>query len=105
MEHETHDYVPERGYCIGPRLSEGERPWPWDWEQNHETDNGHEHHWQIVVIQKHTQDPESVVRCMICLSPRCGDSKDRDPCMQRRHHRTFHNPLHGYPYPVGGKKA
>lgn len=85
-------YVPERGYWIGPRdllpeqrptLAVGQDPWR-------------------VVVRRVGGADEAVVRCRNCTAPRCGHSDDRDPCMERRHHRTTHLTLHGSFEPVGG---
>ena len=95
------EYVPERGYWVGPTLAVGEHPWPLLWEQR-ENDTCL-HTWERVVVRFNgLRDNEPVVRCRECHVPRCGHSSDRDPCMERRHHRTVHITLHGEFEPVGG---
>lgn len=94
-------YVPERGYWLGPTLPVGERAWPLFWEQQDGLDDCL-HEWERVMVQRHGVSPEPVVRCRRCSAPRCGDSTDRDPCMERRHHGTTHLTLHGSFEPVGG---
>ena len=94
------EYVPERGYTLGPTLSPGEDPWPLLWEQR--DNDSCLHRWERVVVIRAGRNPEPVVRCSSCHVPRCGDSDERDPCMERRHHRTVHIRLHGEFEPVGG---
>lgn len=94
-------YVPERGYWTGPTLPQGEPPWPLFWEQADGLDDCL-HRWERVVVTYAHRDPEPCVRCQRCGAPRCGDSDDRDPCMERRHHRTTHLRLSGEFDPVGG---
>lgn len=94
-------YVPERGYWTGPVLAVGERPWPLMWEQR-ENDTCL-HTWERVVWRfRDSREDEPVVRCRDCHVPRCGDSTDENPCMERRHHRTVHIRLRGDFDPVGG---
>lgn len=94
-------YVPERGYWLGPILSIGEDPWPPFWEQNPESDEcGHQ--WERVIVRRRDTNPEPVIRCHHCHTPRCGHSGDHDPCMERRHHCGLHITLHGTFEPVGG---
>lgn len=97
------DYIPERGYWLGPNLPPGEVPWPLFWEQQPNLDDCL-HVWERVTINRpHAHNgPEPVVRCRVCSAPRCGHSTDADPCMERRHHRTVHLTLHGSFEPVGG---
>jgi len=95
-------YVPERGYWIGPTLEVGEDPWPLFWERTPNLDDCL-HEWERVVVRYRYQRPdEPCVRCRKCSAPRCGDSDERDPCMERRHHRTTHLTLSGRFEPVGG---
>ena len=94
-------YVPERGYWIGPTLAVGQDPWPLFWEQIGGLD-ACPHAWERVVVRRAYSPDEPVVRCRNCTAPRCGHSDDRDPCMERRHHRTTHLTLHGSFKPVGG---
>lgn len=114
------EYVPERGYWPGPTLAPGEQPWPigweWEWGWNPDEpdkrrravriDDGHGHQWELVTLPPHPATPagpvERVVRCRECHVPRCGHSDERDPCMERRHHRTVHIRLLGEFEPVGG---
>lgn len=98
------DYIPERGYWLGPTLPLGEDPWPLFWGRTPGLDDCL-HEWERVVIQRspHAHMPtEPCVRCRRCKAPRCGDSTDTDPCMERRHHRTTHLTLSGSFEPVGG---
>lgn len=97
----TSEYVPERGYWIGPELPVGTPPWPLFWEQQDGLDDC-PHEWERVEYRPRYLEPEPVVRCRKCRAPRCGHSDDRDPCMERRHHRTTHITLHGSFEPVGG---
>lgn len=95
-------YIPERGYWTGPTLEVGESACPMLWEQRDGLDDC-PHVWERVVIRFHGQrDDEPMVRCRNCASPRCGDSTDVNPCMERRHHRTVHIRLDGEFDPVGG---
>ena len=94
-------YVPERGYWLGPELPENQSAWPLGWEQRPGLDDCL-HTWERVVIRWRHRDPEPVVRCRTCHAPRCGDSDERDPCMERRHHGTTHLTLTGRFEPVGG---
>ena len=98
---EAGDYVPERGFWLGPTLPVGERPWPSRWERT--ADECPHQRWERVVVRHHgrTAD-EPVVRCVFCHVPRCGHSDEADPCMERRHHRTVHVYLSGRFEPVGG---
>lgn len=95
------EYVPERGYWVGPTLPLGEDPWPLRWESRPGNDEC-AHHWERVVVQRRFLGTEPVVRCRECHVPRCGHSDERDPCMERRHHRTVHLHLSGTFEPVGG---
>lgn len=103
MTWDTREYVPERGYWLGPLLDLGESPWPLLWEQQDGLDECL-HEWERVLVQRPGQPaPEPVVRCRkACSAPRCGHSDDRDPCMERRHHGGTHITLHGSFEPVGG---
>ena len=96
------EYVPERGYWLGPTLNIGESAWPLFWEQAPSLDDCM-HEWERVVVQFNaSRNSEPCVRCRVCRAPRCGDSTDRNPCMERRHHRTVHVRLNGEFDPVGG---
>lgn len=95
------------GYTIGPTIAATDRPWPIAWEQDPlgDIDDGHAHEWECCLLAadgRHRLRIEEVVRCAICLVPRCGDSGDEDPCMERRHHRGLHHYLSGWYEPVGG---
>lgn len=91
-------YVAGRGFLLGPSLAPDEPPWPSGWEQQADLD-AHEHEWESVLLEADGQRRlriEECVRCRTCHSPRCGHSRDPDPCMERRHHRGAHSPLsHG----------
>lgn len=77
-----------RGYVVGPILGPEERPFTLGWEHNPQTDNGHDHIWELCLLTpgRYAVRVEEVVRCMVCHAPRCGYSTDDDPCMERRHH-------------------
>ena len=97
------DYVPERGYRLGEPLEPGEDPWPIGRDRDPVVDDGHAHDWELVTMPAwHGRRAETVVRCATCLVARCGSSSDRDPCMDRRHHRGLHITLGGRFEPVGG---
>jgi hypothetical protein len=88
----------EFGYHEGPTLSPIEAPWPTMWEQDPHIDDGHPHEWEKVHLigdGQHRRFTEDVVRCRMCSAPRCGNSTDRDPCMERRHHVDLHIHLKG----------
>lgn len=106
------------GYREGPTLAHNEPPWPigweWEWGWNPDEpdkskpagriDDGHPHEWERCLLlagpRRHMQ--EHVVRCAACHAPRCGDSVDADPCMERRHHTSLHIRLFGAFVPLGG---
>lgn len=93
------------GYTVGPTLPATEEPWPVQWEQDPRIDDGHPHQWECVLLAAdgvHRTRIEEVVRCSVCLAPRCGHSIDPDPCMERRHHSGLHVYLSGAFEPVGG---
>lgn len=94
-------YVPERGYWLGPMLPPGQDPWPLFWERRPNLDDC-PHEWERVIVRRKGRPDEPCVRCRKCSAPRCGDSTERDPCMERRHHRTTHLTLSGSFEPVGG---
>lgn len=94
-----------RGYKSGPTLPPDVSPWDFNWEQDPHIDDGHAHDWETVHLLadgKWRVFEEDVVRCAICHCPRCGHSKDNDPCMERRHHRDLHIYLSGWFAPLGG---
>lgn len=96
------DYVPERGYYLGPSLPMGERPFAMLWEQSKTMDSC-AHIWErVIVVRRNSEENEPVVRCLKCHTPRCGDSTDRNPCMERRHHDSLHIYLSGEFAPKGG---
>jgi hypothetical protein len=83
------------GYEVGPTLAPGEAPFPLGWEQDPHLDD-HDHRWECVLIPPaNGRRLEEVVRCSVCLCPRCGHVHDIDPCMERRHHRRCHRLLSG----------
>ena len=93
------------GYTIGPTLTPSEDPWPLRWESDPRIDDGHAHDWESVLLEgdgQHRRYTEEVVRCRHCHAPRCGESQDEDPCMERRHHRSLHIYLSGRFEPLGG---
>jgi hypothetical protein len=96
------EYVPERGYWLGPVLRPGERPFGEGFWEGRPGIDECRHEWERVTVPNGYPSNEPVVRCRICLVPRCGHADDRDPCMERRHHRTVHITLHGAFEPVGG---
>ena len=92
------------GYVVGPTLAPDERPWPLMWESDPRIDNGHGHIWETCLLSadgKHRVRVEEVVRCMVCHAPRCGHSVDRNPCMERHHHRVCHRFPNGATEHVG----
>lgn len=106
------------GCTEGPTLAANEKPWPlgWEWEWGWNKaesdcrkpavriDDGHAHQWEVCHLladgQRRVRE-ESVVRCSTCHAPRCGDSSDPDPCMERRHHDGLHIHLSGMFRPLG----
>jgi hypothetical protein len=97
----------DRGYIIGPNLPPDVRPWDYQWESDPRIDDGHAHEWELVLLEgdgERRRFTEEVVRCRCsnCHAPRCGDSRDEDPCMERRHHRGLHIYLSGMFEPLGG---
>jgi hypothetical protein len=93
------------GYSVGPTLAPGEPPWPGMWEQDPRIDDGHAHVWECCLLAAdglHRLWIEEIVRCAVCLAPRCGHSIDDDPCMERRHHRACHRYLSGRREHLGG---
>lgn len=68
-------------------------PWAITWERDPRIDDGHPHHWEVVVVSRPGWDGrrEAVVRCVDCQAPRCGSAFDADPCLLRRHHRSGHH--------------
>jgi hypothetical protein len=93
------------GYKIGPTLAPDQLPWPIRWEQDPHIDDGHAHDWECCLLEAdglHRTRMEEVVRCAICLAPRCGHSIDEPPCMERRHHSGIHIYLDGSYEPIGG---
>ena len=94
------------GYTEGPTLQPWQSPWPLQWESNPAIDDGHAHRWERVHLLadgQHRRFEEDVVRCaaIYCHAPRCGESTDEDPCMERRHHRDLHIHLSGGWRPLG----
>lgn len=95
-------------HAIGPSLPPGEPPWPLGWESDPRIDDGHPHDWESVLLQGGAparRTTEEVIRCATCHAPRCGLSRDPDPCMNRRHHRDGHLALSGAYWPVGGSRV
>lgn len=79
-----------RGYPLaqGPLLTEiGSRPFRNHWEQDPQTDDGHAHQWEVVMLGPPGHRVEEVIRCSVCHCPRCGHTNDPNPCMLRRHHQ------------------
>lgn len=91
----------DRGYVVGPTLAEGETPWPLGWERDPKVDDGHLHEWECVLVRMPGRRLEECVRCVTCHAPRCGSSRDDDPCMQRRHHTVDHVTTSGKRSKVG----
>ena len=92
------------GYKIGPTIPATELPWPYLWEQDPKIDDGHAHDWECCLLAAdglHRVRIEEIVRCAVCLAPRCGHSGDDNPCMERRHHQGLHFYLDGAYEPVG----
>ena len=94
----------DRGYVVGPALPDDVRPWPSGWEQDPRIDEC-DHIWEscLLLPGPYRGNGAEVVRCMNCHAPRCGDadSRDRDPCMKRRHHGGEHRYLSGVTRKVG----
>jgi len=93
------------GYVDGPTLRPDQEPWPLQWESDPRIDDGHAHQWERITLLadgRRRRFEEEVVRCAACRAPRCGHSNDRDPCMERRHHRDLHVYLSGQFAPLGG---
>jgi len=86
---------------IGPDLAPGEAPWPVRWEDDPRCDSCL-HEWESVLLRPYPARVEEAIRCRHCHTPRCGDSRDSDPCMRRRHHRGDHVLASGVRYPLGG---
>jgi hypothetical protein len=85
-------------------LQPWQAPWAPTWESDPAVDNGHAHRWRLVHLTadgQHRRFTEDVVRCDLCHAPRCGDSTDPDPCMERRHHPDLHIHFSGRFRPVG----
>jgi hypothetical protein len=76
------------------------------WEQHPQTDDGHAHHWHLVITQPwgphHPEHREAMTVCRICTAPRCGHTFADDPCTERRHHRGLHITESGRWYPQSG---
>lgn len=92
------------GYDDGPTLLPQDPPWSIGWEQDPRLDDGHAHHWErcrLIGGNQYRREDEDVVRCRTCHAPRCGSSRDDDPCMERRHHRYMHIHLSGGFRPIG----
>lgn len=91
------------GYSVGPTLAAGERPFTVGWESDPRTDDGHSHEWESVLLPASAgHRMQECIRCSSCGCPRCGQSSDEDPCMERRHHRESHRYLSGRTEKVGG---
>jgi hypothetical protein len=91
------------GYTVGPTLPPEAAPWPTWWEQT--ADDSCAHEWErchLLADGKRRAFAEDVIRCRLCLVPRCGHSEDSDPCMERRHHTGLHIRLSGTWEPLGG---
>lgn len=97
---DTGDWDEAHGYWIGAVLPTGCRPWPTGRADDvttqtflHHSTGGGPHRWELVSVRQPGMMSERVVRCSMCLTPRCGHSLDADPCMLRRHHDGDHAPL------------
>lgn len=105
------------GYREGPTLPADVKPWrtgwEWEWAWNPDErdqrrravriDDGHAHEWErCLLLANAVRSEQHVIRCAICHAPRCGDSTEGDPCMERRHHRGLHIHLSGKFVPPGG---
>lgn len=82
----------------GPLITDGSEPFAWGWERDPRTDDGHRHEWEVVMLGPPGHRVAEVVRCSVCLCPRCGHLHDTNPCLLRRHHRVDHA------YSNGGKE-
>lgn len=94
------------GYEVGPTLKQGARPWPNQWHNSVVVKVCNHPKWESVLLAPTGEVPlEEVVRCTRCHAPRCGSSRDADPCMRVRHHTIHHTFLSGKIEPVGGYKC
>lgn len=92
------------GYTSGPTLAPDVPPWPRRWESDPAIDLC-AHWWELVHLLadgKYRLYEDDVVRCAVCHTPRCGESDEADPCMERRHHQGLHIHLSGRFEPLGG---
>lgn len=92
------------GFVDGPTLKPSQRPWPIMWESQSGIDDC-AHEWERCLLLAdgvRRARAEFVVRCPICMVPRCGHVEDDDPCMERRHHDSLHIYLSGRFEPLGG---
>lgn len=95
------------GYAVGPALVPDQPPWDIQWESDPRVDDGHLHEWESVLLQgdgRQRRSTEEVILCAVCHAPRCGDTRDDDPCMNRRHHRVNHCTLGGLSWRIGGTR-
>ena len=64
-----------------------------------------DHRWVTVrvgdVVRSCYDPDEQMVFCARCYAPRCGHTSDPNPCMEPRHHRTFHRYANGAREKVG----
>jgi hypothetical protein len=91
------------GYQVGPSLAKNEPPFPRQWETSPEVKACPHDVWESVLID--SWHLEEAIRCRACHAPRCGFSRDPDPCMLVRHHATHHVQESGRLDPIGGIKC
>lgn len=79
-----------------------------NWEADPRIDDGHAHDWEMVIVETrppmdvHPSRREAVTRCRYCHAPRCGNTFEDDPCLERRHHRDLHIHESGRFEPISG---
>jgi hypothetical protein len=79
------------GYALGPVLSPGERPWPEQWERSIVCMVCPHTAWESVLVPPSETSPcDEVVRCTVCHAPRCGGTREDDPCMKVLNHLDYH---------------
>lgn len=87
---------------VGPNLAPGESPFPHRWERDEAVLACPHNEWETVLVQPRPKHIEECVRCVQCHAPRCGHTRDEDPCLMVRHHVTHHTYESGRIEPVGG---
>lgn len=93
--HRLWDAPKPTGYRVGPVVV-GASPFPLLWQADPRVNDGHRHRWETVLLTGRNVRVDEVVRCAVCLAPRCSGPTDRNPCMLRRHHPDAHHLLYGH---------